>query len=80
MANLTILHISDLHRDPSHEITNGALLDSLLRDRDRYCQESPAIPDPNIIIVSGDIIHGVKADAPIRKANSVASMSKRKSS
>ncbi|HUY89985.1 MAG TPA: metallophosphoesterase [Pirellulales bacterium] len=63
MAYLAILHISDLHRDPSHEVTNGALLDSLLRDRDRYRHETPAIPDPNIIIVSGDIIHGVKADA-----------------
>ncbi len=63
MVPLTILHVSDLHRDPSHEVTNGALLDSLLRDRDRYRYESPRISDPNIIIVSGDIIHGVKADA-----------------
>lgn len=59
----TILHISDLHRDPSHEVTNNALLDSLLRDRDRYRAETPAIPDPDIIIVSGDIVHGVKAEA-----------------
>lgn len=38
-------------------------LDSLERDRDRYRAEIPAIPDPNIIIVSGDVVHGVKANA-----------------
>ena len=60
---LSVLHISDLHRDPSHEVTSQALLDSLERDRDRYRVEMPAISDPNIIIVSGDLVHGVKADA-----------------
>lgn len=60
---LTILHISDLHRDPSHEVTNQALLDSLERDRDRYRAETPVIPDPDIIIVSGDIVHGVSSEA-----------------
>ena len=64
MTALTVLHISDLHRDPDHELTNAALLDSLLRDRDRYRRdETPVISDPNVIIVSGDIVHGVKADA-----------------
>ncbi len=60
---ISVLHISDLHRDPSHEVTSQALLDSLERDRDRYRAEIPAIPDPNIIIVSGDVVHGVKANA-----------------
>ncbi len=59
---ITILHISDLHRDPSHEVTNQALLDSLERDRDRYRVETPNVPDPDLIIVSGDIVHGLKAD------------------
>jgi hypothetical protein len=59
MASLTILHISDLHRDPGQEITNRSLLDSLEADRERYREEEPVIPDPNLIIVSGDIIHGV---------------------
>lgn len=59
MTSLTILHISDLHRDRGHEVTNQALLDSLEADRDRYVGETPAIPAPELIIVSGDIIHGV---------------------
>lgn len=56
---ITILHISDLHRDPEHPLSNNALLDSLERDREHYC---PGIHDPNLIIVSGDIVHGVKVD------------------
>jgi len=40
-------------------VTNQALLDSLERDRDRYRAESPVIPT-GIVIVSGDIVHGVK--------------------
>jgi hypothetical protein len=62
-ASLTILHLSDLHRDPAHEVTNTALLASLERDRDRYRTESPAIPDPDLVVVSGDIVHGVSPTA-----------------
>ena len=57
---LSILHISDLHRDPDSQITNPALLHSLERDRDRYTKETPPIKPPDLILVSGDIIHGVK--------------------
>jgi 3',5'-cyclic AMP phosphodiesterase CpdA len=57
-----ILHISDLHRDPTHELTNVALLESLLRDRDRYERETPRIERPALIIVSGDLVHGVSPD------------------
>lgn len=61
---LSVLHISDLHRDPSNPISNQVLLDSLERDRDRYTSEDNlAIKHPDIIIVSGDIIHGVKYDS-----------------
>jgi hypothetical protein len=63
MDPLTILHVSDLHRDPKNEVRNKALLLSLEQDRDRYRTETPNIPDPNLIIASGDIIHGVKHDA-----------------
>ena|ERR1700722_9958135 len=63
MAPLTTLHISDLHRDPSHGMTNQALLDSLERDRDRYRVDDPAIPDTDVIIVSGDVVHGVSPEA-----------------
>jgi 3',5'-cyclic AMP phosphodiesterase CpdA len=63
MDPLSILHISDLHRDPNNEVSNKALLLSLELDRDRYRNETPKIPDPNLIIASGDIIHGVRHDA-----------------
>lgn len=66
---LSILHISDLHRDPKNPILNSALLDSLENDRHHYSvQESPAVRSPDLIIVSGDIIQGVKFDAPEAEA------------
>jgi 3',5'-cyclic AMP phosphodiesterase CpdA len=62
---LSVLHISDLHRDPANPIRNGVLLDSLERDRDRYASnEEPRIRPPNFIIVSGDIVQGVKHGTP----------------
>ena len=61
---LCILHISDLHRDLVHPLGNSILLDSLARDRDRYTSnENPCISPPNLVIVSGDIIQGVKHDS-----------------
>lgn len=57
--SISILHISDLHRDPQQEVTNEALRNSLERDRDRYITENPRIASPQLVIVSGDIVHGV---------------------
>lgn len=65
---LSVLHISDLHRDPTSPIGNQVLLDSLERDRDRYASnENPRIEPPNLIIVSGDIVQGVRHGAPDAK-------------
>src|SRR5205823_5160066 len=62
---VSILHISDLHRDPDNPIRNDVLLDSLENDRRHYCaEETPSVRRPDLIIVSGDIIHGIKSDAP----------------
>lgn len=62
---LSILHVSDLHRDPANPIGNKVLLSSLLRDRNRYSSaEEPHIAAPNLIIVSGDIVQGVKHGTP----------------
>lgn len=55
----SILHISDLHRDLRDELANGPLLESLLRDINRYADETPAILRPSLCIVSGDLIYGV---------------------
>lgn len=58
-SKVSILHISDLHRSRGGEISNSALLSSLVNDKDRYTQsENPIIKTPDIIIVSGDIIRG----------------------
>jgi hypothetical protein len=57
---LSILHISDLHRDPENPIGNGALLDSLENDLRRYASEEvPCVRPPDIVIVSGDNVQGV---------------------
>lgn len=62
---LSILHLSDLHRDPEHEITSDALIHSLERDRDRYTEEeAPAIESPHLIVVSGDVVRGIRPDSP----------------
>jgi predicted MPP superfamily phosphohydrolase len=62
---LSILHISDLHRDPHNPIRNDVLLDSLENDRRHYStEEQPAVRPPDLIIVSGDIIHGIESDVP----------------
>ena len=63
--NLSILHISDLHRDPDNPIRNDVLLDSLEIDRRHYASEETApVRSPDLIIVSGDIIQGIRSDAP----------------
>jgi 3',5'-cyclic AMP phosphodiesterase CpdA len=54
---LTIVHISDLHRSKEHPISNISLLDSLLQDMDKYVGKGK-FDTPNILIVSGDIVHG----------------------
>ncbi len=61
---LSVLHISDLHRDPANPIRNDVLLDSLENDRRHYsAEETPAVRLPDLIIVSGDIIQGIRPDA-----------------
>ena len=54
----SILHISDLHRSADEPITNATLVAALLADRDRYRTETPEIPSPNAIVVSGDLVQG----------------------
>ena len=60
---VTILHISDLHRDPKNPLTNPALLNSLEVDLCRAAEEAAAIPTPDLLVVSGDLVQGVPPDA-----------------
>ncbi len=60
----SVLHISDLHRDPLDEVGNDALLDSIEIDLQRASQQTPSILVPTICVVTGDMIHGVNAGTP----------------
>ena len=59
----SILHISDLHRSSTDPIGNDELLSTLVADRDRYVAETPPVPAPQFIIVSGDLVQGVPLEA-----------------
>lgn len=52
---VTILHISDLHRDSGSALTTESLLESLRLDRERYGAQHRK---PDLAIVSGDIVYG----------------------
>ena len=60
----SILHISDLHRSVDEPLDNGSLIASLVADADRYLGEYPRIPQPEVIVVSGDLIQGVPLGTP----------------
>ena len=62
MKQYSIMHISDLHRSPDDPISNAELISALVADRDRYIQEDPPIEAPEAIVVSGDLVDGVRLD------------------
>ena len=59
---ISVLHISDLHCDPDSPLSNSMLLDSLVRDRERYTVGVTPVEPPDVIIASGDIVQGVRHD------------------
>ena len=54
-----ILHLSDIHRSSREPVDNNSLLAALVADCERYAVESPPVPSPQAIVVSGDLIQGV---------------------
>ncbi|HVX83332.1 MAG TPA: metallophosphoesterase [Phycisphaerae bacterium] len=56
----SILHISDLHRSDADPANNDSLIAALLDDHDRYRLEVPPVRSPDAIIVSGDLVQGVR--------------------
>lgn len=60
---VTVLHISDLHRDSGSAITTKTLLESLRLDRERYTANE-RLSRPDLAVVSGDIVLGVDTDSP----------------
>lgn len=55
---ISILHISDLHKNEGDDFKN--LFQTMVDDCDRYMKQG--IEKPNIIVVSGDLIRGGKPD------------------
>ncbi|MCY3986551.1 MAG: metallophosphoesterase, partial [Candidatus Dadabacteria bacterium] len=53
----TLLHISDLHRTSEPRLRNDELFSAIVSDADRW--ELEGIPQPDLIVVSGDLIQGV---------------------
>lgn len=61
----SILHISDLHRSQDEPMDNKSIVAALVADRDRYVRETPQVPSPQAIVISGDLIAG----APLESDN-----------
>lgn len=63
--HFSVLHISDLHRDPKKDnlVANRWLLDSLANDFNQFDGQTPKIMRPTLCIVSGDLVHGVPQGA-----------------
>ena len=57
MNSITIIHISDIHRDKGNPISNEALLAALLLDIEKY--KDLGIEKPDLLLVSGDIVRGI---------------------
>ena len=56
----SILHLSDLHRSAAEPILNQSLIAALLADSDRFPTETPAIRRPDAMVISGDVVSGVR--------------------
>ena len=52
----TLLHISDLHRTSGPRLDNDELVTAIASDATRWKDEG--IPEPDLIVVSGDLIQG----------------------
>ena len=58
----TLLHISDLHRTSEPRLSNDELLAAIVSDATRW--ESEGVPQPELIVVSGDLVQGAEAGTP----------------
>ena len=57
----SLLHISDLHRTSEPRPSNDELVAAMVSDAKRW--EAEGIPQPDLIVVSGDLIRGAALDA-----------------
>ena len=56
----SILHFSDLHQDTQNEIDSTSLVESIVRDFDRFEASNPAIVTPSLCVISGDLVYGAR--------------------
>ena len=61
MRKITILHISDLHKEK--KASYNSLFQTLVKEYESFKAEE--IPMPNYIVVSGDLVQGGETDAEI---------------
>jgi len=59
---ISILHLSDLHKNKEEEAENSTLLNSLENDLKKLVGDKKCNP-PSLCIVSGDMIYGSKHDS-----------------
>ena len=58
----TLLHISDLHRTSGPRLSNDELFAAISSDATRWKGEG--IPRPDLVVVSGDLVQGVRIGTP----------------
>src|SRR3990172_2175526 len=52
--NVTILHLSDIHRTPDEPVTNDNILHALRADLKRQ-QDDEKLPKPDLLVITGDL-------------------------
>lgn len=58
MSQITIMQLSDLHRKVSAFPSNKAFVSSIMSDVSRYSHGEVHVPEPNLMVICGDIVQG----------------------
>ncbi len=60
-GEITILHISDIHRTEDEPVSNANIIAAITADLKRQ-QQDEGLPKPDFLIVSGDMTQAAKED------------------
>jgi len=58
MPQLAIMQLSDLHREVSVFPSNKAFVSSIISDISRYASGEVPVPEPDVLVICGDIVQG----------------------
>jgi hypothetical protein len=58
MSQLAIMQLSDLHRETSVFPSNKAFVSSIVSDISKYLNEEVPVPEPDILVICGDVVQG----------------------